>query len=606
MKKAGILLLIGIVVTVLTGCNASSTNTTSTAKTASASAASYTYLNAEDLFSDRDKEIGYDESECVAITLDGTYASCTSDAVTVKDSTITISEEGSYLLTGTLDNGLIIVDAKKTDKIQLILNGVDISNENGASIYVKQADKVFVTLAADTQNTLSNTSGYTAIDDTNIDAVIFSKEDLTLNGSGSLTINADYGHGIVSKDSLVITGGGYNITSEKHAIYGKDSVCLAAGTFTLDSGSDSIHAENVDDTALGFLYIGDGTFYLTSQKDGLSSSGVLQIDNGTFQIATADNGEDVSTIGVKATAAICILDGTFSIDSSDDSIHSNADVRIENGTFTLFSGDDGIHADSNLAILNGTITVSESYEGLEGQNIDINDGTIKITSSDDGLNAAGGNDQSTTDGRAGMDQFAADEDAYINITGGQITVAAGGDGIDSNGDLSISGGNIQVTNTAESGNGVIDYNGTGTITGGTFLSSGFSGMTQNFGDASTQGCMLVNVDTQAAQTEVALTDSDGNTLLAFTPEYSYNSILVSCSDLAKGGVYTLTCGSSETSVTMDSLIYGSSGQMGGRGSGNAKGGGMKGSGDTGTPPSGVPGDGQAPDGEAKTLPEDQT
>ena len=205
----------------------------------------------DDMFTDRDKEIGYDENTAIAIALNDNSTVCDSQQVNISGNVVTITSGGTYLLSGSLTDGRIVVDAANTDKLQLILDGVDINCDTSAAIYIKQADKVFITLADGSQNTLTNQQDFVAIDDNNIDAVIFSKDDLTLNGTGTLTIRAAYGHGIVSKDDLVITSGTYIVTAASHALSGKDSVRVADGTFTLTAGKDGIHAENADDSSLG-------------------------------------------------------------------------------------------------------------------------------------------------------------------------------------------------------------------------------------------------------------------------------------------------------------------------------------------------------------------
>ncbi|MEG2017451.1 MAG: carbohydrate-binding domain-containing protein [Clostridium sp.] len=170
-------------------------------------------VSLEDMFSNRDKEIGYSNTDYIEIKLSDNNISCDSKAVSVANSIITISDEGTYVISGSLSNGQIIVDAEKTDKVQLVLNGTSINCNTSAPLYIKQADKVFVTLEKDSENVLSNKEEFVAIDDNNIDSVIYSKDDLTLNGLGTLTVNAAYGHGIVSKDDLVITSGTFNITT---------------------------------------------------------------------------------------------------------------------------------------------------------------------------------------------------------------------------------------------------------------------------------------------------------------------------------------------------------------------------------------------------------
>lgn len=611
-KKISAVIIAAALICSMTGCNKSDSDSDKSSQ--------ITSLNVSEMFTDRDKEIGYDESECVKITLNKTSAKCSSDGVKISGSTVTISAEGTYILSGTLTNGMIIIDADKADKIQLVLNGVNINCDTSAAIYVKQADKVFITLATDTKNTLSNAKEFVAIDDNDIDAVIFSKDDLTINGQGSLTVNTAYGHGIVSKDDMVITGGTYSITAEKRGISGNDSIRIAEGNITIDSGTDGLHAENTEDTSLGYIYIADGDFNITSQTDGLDASSILQIDGGKFSITTGGGSENASTKedgtvnsdwgnwgggrrgkvgkdnmtppakpnamtvsviptastnstdtetssskGLKADSTIIINSGEITVDSSDDSVHSNGDIQIADGTLRLTSGDDGIHADSNLKILGGSVTVTKSYEGIEGQTIDVSGGSVNVTASDDGFNAAGGNDQSSTTDRPGKNSFAADESAYITISGGTVNVNASGDGIDSNGSLTVSGGEVYVSGPTNSGNASLDYGGNAVVSGGTVIAAGTSGMAQNFSSSSTQGAMMVNVSTQAAKTEIVLKDESGNTIASFTPPKEYSCVIVSCPEIKKGKTYTLQCGDSKTSVTMDSLIYGSGSGMGGKG-----------------------------------------
>ena len=256
--------------------------------------------------------------------------------------------------------------------------------------------------------------------------------------------------------------------------------------------------------------------------------------------------------------------------SGEDGIHAkNTDdtskgfVYIENGSFHITAGDDGIHADSSVFIAGGTIEIAESYEGIEGLSIDITGGEIDLTASDDGLNAAGGNDSSGTEGPGGGDQFASVEGAYIQISGGTLHVNASGDGIDSNGDLTVSGGETYVSGPTDSGNGALDYNGTATISGGILVAAGSSGMAQNFGESSTQGVMMVTVDTQSAGSEIALLDSQEQTLVSWNADKEYTMVVVSCPELTEGQTYTLTTGTKSQQITMDSLVYGESRGMGG-------------------------------------------
>ena len=245
-------------------------------------------ISSTDMFTERDLAGTYEESGAVYVTLSGDGITGETDGVAINGQTVTITAEGTYIFSGTLSEGQIVVDADNA-KVQIVFDNVDITCASSAAVYVKSAEKVFVTLAEGAQNTLRNTDEYVAIDDNNIDAVIFAKSDLTLNGTGSLTIVSAEGHGIVSKDDLKITGGTYDITAAGHALSGKDSVRIADGTFILTAEKDGIHAENADDEEKGYIYIADGDFTITSDGDGMDASSIVQIEDGTFDI-TAGGG----------------------------------------------------------------------------------------------------------------------------------------------------------------------------------------------------------------------------------------------------------------------------------------------------------------------------
>ncbi len=281
-------------VLLLSGCASTAATVDASAEPAAAEPASVSIISTFELFSDRDLAGTWEESAAVAIRLAGNTADCDSPSVSVDGGTVTITEEGVYVLTDSLTDGQIVVSADDTAKVQLVLNGASITSADSAAIYAKSADKVFVTLAADTENALSNGGSYTAIDENNIDAVIFAKTDLTLNGSGSLTINAAAGHGVAAKDELTIAGGSYTVTAASHGISAKDSLAIADGVFAITAGKDGIHAENTDDTSKGTLYIADGTFTVDAQGDALSAGGALQINGGDFTLTTGGGSDTVT------------------------------------------------------------------------------------------------------------------------------------------------------------------------------------------------------------------------------------------------------------------------------------------------------------------------
>lgn len=474
-----------------------------------------TVIDTSTLFSQQDLDGSYDASQAVAISLQGDTAACDDPSVIMDGSTVTITAEGVYILSGTLYDGQIQINAPDSAQVQLVLNGVDITSADSSAIYALEADHVFITLADGSENSLSNGGAYLPIDENNLDSVIFSKTDLTLNGSGSLAIYAEAGHGIVSKDDLIITGGTYTIEAASHGMTGKDTFCIADGTFTITSGKDGLHAENTEDSTLGSLYITGGTFTIAAQGDAVSASGALQIDAGTFDLLTgggsaavsmsydtapapdrsrspgsgsdrreapsgleeappdsaaqtnaettesdstspedSETTDSVSQKGLKSDGTLVILDGSFTIDTADDALHAGGDLAIASGEFTLSSGDDAIHSDAAITILDGTYTIPVCYEGIEGCSITIWDGTFSITSYDDGLNAAGG---TTGEG--------ADPQIFLTINGGTLTVVSSGDCIDSNRDLTISGGTLDLTCNGAADT-ALDVDGAYTHTGG--------------------------------------------------------------------------------------------------------------------------------------------
>lgn len=514
-----------------------------------------------DLFTLRDLDGSWDEDAAVRIRLEGDSASCDSSAVQISGATVTIAAEGVYVLTGTLSDGEIIVNCSKEEKVQLVLNGAEIHSADFAAIYVAQADKVFLTLADGTVNTLTNGGSFTASDESNVDAVIFAKDDLTINGSGALLITSPGGHGVVGKDEVTICGGSFEITSAKTAISGKDSLSVSSGVFKLIAGTDAMKSEN-DDTTLGNVYLAGGSYNLSADGDGVSASGTLTVAGGSYTVLTGSGGNDTdkSQKGMKAGSALTILDGTILVSSTDDSIHSNGSITVLAGTLNLSSGDDGVHADDTVTVAGGSVTVRESYEGIEGLKICLRGGELEITASDDGLNAGGGGDSSGYGGRGG-DMFSGNSDALLEISGGTVTVNAGGDGLDTNGSLNLSGGTVTVYGPTNDGNGSLDYGTDAAVTGGSLIALGSSGMAVNFRSA-TQGAILLNVGSQSAGTTVTLTDADGNVLLSCTAEKAFAAVNLTCPELAQGGTYTVTAGAFSQTITLDSLITGSGGPGG--------------------------------------------
>lgn len=367
-KRWTAIILTALLAVSLTACNggASSTPTETTVARATNSPEADNASTGSTTFTERDLQQEADTTDAQTITLtDG--------------KTETITKAGTYTVSGTASDAEIIVDAGDNDKVQLVLNGAAVTNSSTPVIYVKNADKTFVTTQKDTQNTLTVTGSFTADGDTNTDAVIFSKDDLVLNGEGTLTI-ASSGNGIAGKDDIKITGGTLNIDSAADAIEANDEIAAAGGTVTINSQKDGLHAENSDDNTQGSIYISGGSFTINAASDAVQGTTTVVIDGGTLNLT--------------------------------------------------------------------------AREGIEGTNITINNGDITINASDDGINAAN----------------KSSEKVCITINGGNINITMGQgdtDGLDSNGDLYITGGTVSIT-----GQSACDYDGTAQKTGGTLIVNG--------------------------------------------------------------------------------------------------------------------------------------
>lgn len=397
-------------------------------------------LDRESIFTNRDITAGYD-NDVYIINLNDSTSVSKYDSVELEDNCVTIKDSGTYVINGSITDGQIIVDADDSDKVQLVLDNVNISNSSLASINVKQAKKVFITLAEDTESTLSATGEFTA--DNKANAVIYSKQDLTFNGTGKLTVNSDSGNAITSNDDIVFTSGEYIVNSSNNAIKANDTICFAGGTFNINAANDAIHCD----------------------KDELKSN-----------------------------------------------------VYIKNADITINADDDAIHAGGYLIIDGGKINIEKSNEGIEATAIEIFGGDISVTSTDDGINATSSSSTSedfTPDDFKNMPQGEAfdvtnnkkqphmnmqdkmggmsdsDSDAYIYIKGGNITINADGDGIDSNGYIQIDGGSIRVYGPESTGNASIDYGISAKINGGELIAFGSSSMAQGFSNNSQQCSILL-------------------------------------------------------------------------------------------------------------------
>lgn len=488
----------------------------------------------------------FDESSATKITLSGNSADVSGGGAEFQNGVLSVSKGGVYVLSGTAENIITRVDAKG-EKVRIVLDNVNINNTNTPAIYGKQADKLYIILKDGTSNSLSDGSSYSYTDGTDdIDAAIFSKADLIINGGGSLELNGNNKHGIVSKDDLILTCGTLSVTAANVGLCGKDCVKSAAENISVTSGTDAVRSDNDEDEKRGFVYVESGSLKLTAGSDGIQSETVTRIDGGTLDIKTGSGSgtkltsDDDTAKGLKSADTIEINGGKINIDSSDDCIHSNNIVKITNGELSLQSGDDGVHSDTELEISGGIIDVSKSYEGIESLNVKLSGGKISVKASDDGINAAGGNDSSAM-GRPGENPFS-EGNATIEISGGYILVDANGDGIDANGSISMSGGVTLVSGPTNNGDGALDYDRDFSVSGGTLIALGSQGMAQGISNAENQGAFMCAFDTQNGGQSFAVTDESGKVIASFTPAKAYQCAVVTSPSVTESGAYTLTAG----------------------------------------------------------------
>ena len=448
------------------------------------------------------------------------------------DGILNISSAGSYTLTGSLD-GYVKVD---TDgDVTLTLSGAEIRSAEAPAILVSSADKVTVLLAEGTDNVLwsgeeCNLTG----DDGKADGALFSRADLVINGEGSLSVTSEYKHGIVSKDSLTIDGGSITVDSVKTGIEGKDSVLIRGGDLTVNGGTDGIKSTNDTDAGRGTVTVDGGKISVASGDDGIYAVNDLTINGGTVDVM-AGVGVSDGAKGLNCDGTITVNGGEISVDAEDDAIHGVGDVLVNGGSLTLKSRDDGVHSDADVTVAGGTLAVTRSYEGIEAVNVSVSGGEITLVSSDDGINVTDGTDGETH-------PMGGASACTIDVSGGFIYVNAGGDGIDSNGSFTVSDGTVLVSGPTDNGNGALDYQSNGTVTGGVVMAVGSQGMAMGFDGASAQPTLVTNVSGGTAGSRVTVCDGDGEVICSFVAEKEFANVVLTAPELKIGDKYTVFIG----------------------------------------------------------------
>jgi hypothetical protein len=594
MKKVTSLLLLAALVLTVSACSSAAFATVEST-TASGAETSLVESTVNDLdqqqtvetastpisveYDQDDLEVSTDTSDLSYVRLEGDSITFEGSGATVDGSIITITAAGTYSISGTVDDGQIIIDTEDEETVYLVLDGVDITSSTSAPIYVRNAEKTVITLADGSENYVTDGTSY-IFEDAESDepnAAVFSKDDLTINGTGSLTVNANFSHGIVSKDDLKITGGTITVNAVDDGVKGRDSIAVMDGIITVNAGGDGLQANNDKDAQEGYISIEGGVLSITADLDGIQAETSLSVSGGEITIITGGgsvvssggggwggrgmegnpNQTTESIKGLKAGVNLVITDGVIQIDSLDDAIHSDNSITISGGDILLASGDDGIRADAALTIDGGSLNITQCYEGLESVVITINDGTIHLTASDDGINASsgdGGGGFGAPPMRGGGPGGFESGDNFLTINGGYIAIDANGDGIDANGSIEMTAGMVIVNGPTSNGNGPMDYLGTFNISGGYLVAVGSSGMAEAPSATSTQYSAMVNyVSPQAAATMVHIETDSGQDVLTFVPTKEYQSVLLSSPELENGSTYVVYSGGSSTGPATDGL-----------------------------------------------------
>ena len=471
--------------------------------------------NLSDVKTEYDKSDLNESTDGISIVFKNDSIEATGNGINVDGTTLKITAAGNYVLSGECENGNIVIEAGKDNDVHLILNSLNLTSNDTAPITENDGSKVIMTLAEGSKNILSDKKGYmdnSANDDTIPNAAICISGDLTINGKGSLEVNANAGNAIKSKDDLKLVSGELKVNSVENAIVGNDSVSIKDGKYDLISQGDAIKTHNDTDT-----------------------------DKGN----------------------IIVEGGSFDIESNEDGLQANTNVVIHAGTFNISAVKDCLKADVQLEINGGDITVSKCDEGLEAQYVVINNGNIDITSSDDGINATDG-----TSGGMGMGMRPGENnaDCSITINGGNLYINANGDGIDSNAMTYVNGGNVIIDGPVNAGNGAIDSNNQLYISGGELLAIGSSGMAETPSVNSTQNSISLTFSRQEADTVIKITSADGEEILSYKSKKQFENICYSSSKLEKDKEYIIYLNDQEQkriTITGEVTTDGSSNGMGG-------------------------------------------
>lgn len=444
--------------------------------TISESTSSNNLVASIEYFTERDLDASYDQATATQINLNGDTATIEGAGVTLENNTLRITQEGVYVFSGSSENLQILVEVTDTEKVQIVLNNVSMSHVE-PPIYINTGDKVFITVLEGTTNSLTDGTSRT---DESIDAVIFSRSDLTINGSGILNLNGQFNNGIESKDDLKIVNATVSVNAVNHTLKANDTINIEGATLDLTAGKDGIHAENDEDITLGNVYLNPKSLIIQAVEDGVDAFNLLEI-------------------------------------------------------------------------VDGEITITQSEEGMEASVIHQTGGNVSITSSDDGLNASDGSSSS----EPGFGMQGGNSALQIIIDGGTLFIDVEGDVIDSNGSITINGGDIYVEGSTMGGNGAIDSDGGVTLNGGSIIALGTADMPQGFTSDNGQASIMANISGNAGST-ITISDISGNVVTSYTSTKSFQLVQASVATMTDGETYVVNVDGNEVNATATTQAQGMS------------------------------------------------
>lgn len=474
--------------------------------------------------------------------------------VEVNGKRVEILAGGTYVLTGTLADGYVVVNAQDGVPVRLVLEAAHITSSDFCALYIQEAVKTIITAAEGTVNILSDASAY-ADDESGLEmpgAAVFSRDDVTINGKGTITISGNYADAIKVNDGLKIMEGNIEINSVDDGINVNNYVAVKNGNIKIDCGGDGIKSGKETDSTKGLVALENGNITIHSKGDGIYTVSDLHINsavidivsgggvsegNTSMQMDFASADDDASAKALKANGSITINNGNFTLNSADDALHSDTNITVNGGVFDIMSDDDAIHCESKLVLNSGEFNITKSNEGIEGGEIVINDGTYSIVASDDGINAVGIN---SIGGEQPMHMQSQTMETYLTINGGKICIEAGGDGLDSNALAEVNSGYIEVFGPENGGNSSLDFERSFTINGGTVIAAGNSGMAELPAQNSKINCVVLTLSANFSSGDViTLKDSTGNSIIKSVPTKRYNWICIADESIKTGQAYSL-------------------------------------------------------------------